>query len=119
VLKKIAPLHARRRTPPPLPPKELEEVIKDWVVLSMESGEGSIEKAEEIYGDGFRGLTVFPLVQSDYISEPRWTSGSLLRTPCMHRQNMRNYFGVASQLKKRGDASCLIYILSALQITST
>jgi hypothetical protein len=36
---------------------------------AVQSGEGGLEKVEERYGDGFRGLTVFPLVQSDCISD--------------------------------------------------
>ena len=58
VLKRIAPLHARRKTPPPLPPKppppkktkkqleleekweeELEETIEGWVALSSQERE--------------------------------------------------------------------------------
>jgi len=57
-LKKIMPLHARRKTPPPLPPKpsppkkmkkqleleekweeELEETIEGWVALSSQERE--------------------------------------------------------------------------------
>lgn len=58
VLRKIAPLHTRRKTPPPLPPKppppkktkkqleleerweeELEETIEGWVALSSQERE--------------------------------------------------------------------------------
>lgn len=58
VLRKIAPLHARRKTPPPLPPKppppkktkkqleleekweeELEETIEGWTALSSQERE--------------------------------------------------------------------------------
>jgi len=58
VLRKIAPLHARRKTPPPLPPKppppkktkkqleleekweeELEETIEGWAALSSQERE--------------------------------------------------------------------------------
>jgi hypothetical protein len=55
VLKRIASLHAHRKTPPPLPPnpppskktKKQLELEEKW--------------EEERFGDGVRGSTIFPL----------------------------------------------------------